>query len=65
MGRKVSRYEKKMKLIDSEENELDALFALQRLLWNETTSVSKQPLHCKAVEGQKNENSNEIGDRCI
>lgn len=62
----MSRYgKKKMKLIDSEENELDALFALQRILWIETTSVSKQPLSCKAVEGRKYENSNWIGDRHI
>ena len=54
------------KWIYFEENELDALFALQRIYCEMKPHMFlNSPLRRKTVEGQKNENSSWIGDRHI
>lgn len=45
----MSEHRGEKKQIDFEENELDAFVALQHVLWNESTSVSKQFLKPQCI----------------
>lgn len=54
------------KYIEFEENELDALFALQHIYCEMKLHLFLNSLlFCKTVEGQKNENSSRVGGKHI